>query len=121
MLNSQLTFVTSFSQEGFYKYAKNMLESVADKWHTSLKLVAYYHDCDKETVDAMPKGKNIEYRNLNLVQDMLNYRDRMKVHDGTEGGNVPYNWRLDAIKWCHKVYAMTDLAFEMMEKEAQAG
>lgn len=121
MLNSQLTFVTSFSQDGFYKYAKNMLESVADKWHPSLKLIAYYHDCDKETVGAMPRAKNIEYRNLNLVQDMLNYRDRMKVHDGTEGGNVPYNWRLDAIKWCHKVYAMTDLAFEMMEKEAQAG
>ncbi len=48
---------------------------------------------------------------------MLQYRERMKIHDGTEGGNMPYNWELDAIKWCHKVYALSELAFEMMEDE----
>ena len=47
---------------------------------------------------------------------MLDYREKMKRHDGTEGGTIKYNWRLDAIKWCHKVYALTDCAFKMMEE-----
>jgi len=111
-------FVTSFSESGFDEYAKDMLESVVDKWNPKhFKLFAYYHDFDINSVDA-PKSEVIEYRNLNDIQEMLDYRQRMKVYDGTQGGKTPYNWRLDAIKWCHKVYAMTDLAFEMMEDEA---
>lgn len=111
-------FVTSFSESGFDEYAKDMLNSVVDKWNPKhFKLFAYYHDFDINSVDA-PKSDVIEYRNLNDIQEMLDYRERMKVHDGTQGGRTPYNWRLDAIKWCHKVYAMTDLAFEMMEDEA---
>ena len=48
---------------------------------------------------------------------MLDYREKMKKHDGTEGGKMPYNWRLDAVKWCYKVYALTDRAFKMMENK----
>ena len=111
------TFVTSFSEGGYHEYAKNMLESVVDKWNPKeFKLVAYYHDFDIESVSP-PMADNIEYRNLNDVEEMLEYRERMKFHDGTEGGKMQYNWRLDAIKWCHKVYAMTDLAFEIMEQD----
>lgn len=109
------TFVTSFSKEGFDSYAKHMLESVKDKWNPKhFHLVAYYHDFNIEDVQH-PVCDSISYRNLNDVEEMLEYRERMKIHDGTEGGKMPYNWRLDAIKWCHKVYAMTDLAFEMMD------
>jgi predicted O-methyltransferase YrrM len=111
-------FVTSFSESGYHEYAKNMLESVVEKWNPKhFKLYAYYHDFDINSVDA-PQSETIEYRNLNDIQEMLQYRERMKQHDGTHGGTQPYNWRLDAIKWCHKVYALSDLAFEMMEEEA---
>ena len=44
---------------------------------------------------------------------MLNYREKMEVHNGTEGGRIDYNWRLDAIKWCHKVYALTETASDI--------
>lgn len=109
------TFVTSFSKEGYETYAKHMLESVKEKWNPEhFKLIAYYHDFDIGDVRP-PTCDTISYRNLNEVEDMVEYRERMKLHDGTEGGNMPYNWRLDAIKWCHKVYALTDLAFEMMD------
>jgi hypothetical protein len=114
MLSSQLTFVTSFSPSGYEQYANAMLESVKENWHPSLKLVAYYHDFDAETVATFPQAKNIEYKNLNDIPDMLAYRERMKDHDGTEGGRVSYNWRLDAVKWCHKVYALTTQAFSML-------
>ena len=34
---------------------------------------------------------------------------------------MQYNWRMDAIKWSHKVYAMTDLSLEIGDKEAKGG
>jgi len=110
------TFVTSFSEEGYKTYAKEMLESVASKWNPKhFKLYAYYHDFDIEKVDH-PVSDSIIYIHLNDVKEMLDYREKMKRHDGTEGGTIKYNWRLDAIKWCHKVYALTDCAFNMMEE-----
>ena len=116
-----LNFVTSFSPEGYKTYAKNMLLSVIENWKDDLELIAYYHDFPEELVADLPQSSLIEYRNLNNVQDMLDYRERMKDYDGTMGGKTEYNWRLDAIKWCHKIYAMTDLAFELGEKSAKAG
>jgi predicted O-methyltransferase YrrM len=111
------TFVTSFSEEGYNTYAKEMLESVASKWNPKhFKLYAYYHDFDIKKVDH-PVSSSIVYIHLNDVKEMLDYREKMKKHDGTEGGKMPYNWRLDAIKWCHKVYALTDCAFKMMEEK----
>ena len=110
------TFVTSFSEEGYNTYAKEMLQSVVDKWNPKhFKLYAYYHDFDIEKVDH-PTSSSIVYIRLNDVKEMLDYREKMKKHDGTEGGTIPYNWRLDAVKWCHKVYALTDRAFKMMEE-----
>jgi len=116
-----IRFVTSFSQDGYERYAKNMLESVVDNWYKDLHLTAYYHDCDKDVVASFPQAANIEYRNLNDVQDMLDYRERMKAYDGTANGTVAYNWRMDAIKWCHKIYALTTYALEIADEEAQAG
>ena len=115
------TFVTSFSPDGYSRYAKAMLASVKDKWHPSIKLVAYYHDFDEAMVESFPKAANIEYKNLNEVSDMLAYRERMATHDGTEGGKTAYNWRLDAVKWCHKVYALTNEAFKRMEEDSKSG
>ena len=105
-----INFVTSFSEDGYGRYAQKMLESVVDNWHPDLKLTAYYHDCEEELVSSFPQASNIEYRNLNEVEDMLSYRERMKAYDGTANGQVAYNWRMDAIKWCHKVYALGWLA-----------
>ena len=111
------TFVTSFSENGYETYAKKMLESIVEKWNPKhFKLVAYYHDFDLPKLKP-PTSDVITYRNLNDVTEMLEYRERMKKHDGTQGGTTLYNWRLDAIKWCHKVFSLTDLAFELMDEE----
>ena len=116
-----IRFVTSFSAEGYEQYAKNMLFSVLKYWKDDLQLIAYHHDVPQDVINEFPVGRNIEYRNLNNVEDMLSYREHMKLHDGTEGGQLSYNWRMDAIKWCHKVYAMTDLSLEISEKEVKGG
>tara|TARA_R110000822_G_scaffold1244_8_gene5590 strand:+ start:8842 stop:11187 length:2346 start_codon:yes stop_codon:yes gene_type:complete len=116
-----IRFVTSFSADGYEQYAKNMLLSVIANWKSDLKLIAYYHDFPKELVKDLPKSPLIEYRNLNDVKDMLDYRERMKKYDGTAEGKTPYNWRLDALKWCHKIYALTDLSLEISEVDIKGG
>ena len=114
-------FVTSFSADGFERYARKMLLSVIENWKDDLKLIAYYHDFTDDLVKELPESDKIEYRNLDNIQDMKNYKQLMKLHDGTEGGKIPYNWRMDAIKWCNKVYALTDLSLEIGEQEARGG
>ena len=110
------TFVTSFSEEGYNTYAKEMLESIAKKWNPKqFKLIAYYHDFDIHASNPI-LSDSITYYDLCELKEMKDYREKMKKHDGTEGGTIQYNWRLDAIKWCHKVYALTDCAFNMMEE-----
>jgi hypothetical protein len=98
-----------------------MLLSVIENWKDDLKLIAYYHDFTDDLVKELPESDKIEYRNLDNIQDMKNYKQFMKLHDGTEGGKIPYNWRMDAIKWCNKVYALTDLSLEIGEQEARGG
>ena len=39
-------------------------------------------------------------------------RETFEKHNGTEGGQLQYNFRLDAIKFCHKVFAYTELGIE---------
>lgn len=116
-----IRFVTSFSPSNYKQYAKNMLQSVVNNWKNDLKLIAYYHDFTDELVADLPQSPLIEYRDLNKVSDMLAYRDRMKKYDGTMGGTTSYNWRMDAVKWCHKIYALTDLALEISDKEVKGG
>lgn len=114
-------FVTSFSGHNYNTYAKSMLESVVEHWEEDLKLVAYYDSCSEEQIEEFPKSPLIEYRDLDLVEDRTNYLERMKHHDGTENGQMEYNWRMDALKWCHKVYALTDYFMEISEEEVKGG
>jgi hypothetical protein len=116
-----VNFVTSFSGKNYDIYAKSMLESVITHWEDDLKLVAYYDSCSEEQLADFPKSPLIEYRDLDLVEDRTAFLERMKGHDGTENGNIEYNWRLDALKWCHKVYALTEYFMEISDNEVKGG
>jgi hypothetical protein len=63
-------FVTSFSADGFKRYARKMLLSVIENWKDDLKLIAYYHDFTDDLVKELPESDKIEYRNLDNIQDM---------------------------------------------------
>ena len=82
-----VTVVTSFSEDGWDTYAKDMIWSVAENFAPEIKVVAYYHDFDITTKE-LPESKNIEYRNLNNLEDMLEFRERFKEYDGTMGGKA---------------------------------
>ena len=47
-------FVTSFSADGFERYARKMLLSVIENWKDDLKLIAYYHDFTDDLVKELP-------------------------------------------------------------------
>ena len=38
-----VTVVTSFSEDGWDTYAKEMIWSIAEHWEPEIKVVAYYH------------------------------------------------------------------------------
>ena len=114
-MKNKYDIVTSFNPKGLEVYARNMLNSFDKHWDKDIQLHAWYHDFEEaafyrnfKELDVPSKG--VKYSNLNNIQDMLDYRESMKVHNGTEGGKIQYNWRLDAIKWCHKIYALTETA-----------
>ena len=115
-MKNKYDIVTSFNPEGLEVYARNMLNSFDKHWDKEIQLHAWYHDFDEggafflRTEELEIPSKGVKYSNLNNIQDMLEYREGMKVHNGTEGGKIQYNWRLDAIKWCHKIYALTETA-----------
>lgn len=113
-----ITFVTSFNKKGYETYAKKMLESVKEHWHPDSRLICFYHDFDLN-VDDWSDCHNISFRNLNEVDDLHDYRNTFAKYDGNINGQ--YNWRMDAIKWCHKVFALSEIAFDMAEDSVDPG
>jgi len=101
-----MILVTSFHAKSWDTYAKRFMESFKQHWPKKVKLYAFYHDGEIPT-DA-PTATNIVYRKLNHAE-MLQFKEK---HKDKTGGN-PYNYRLDAIKFCHKVFAITEMAEEL--------
>lgn len=98
--------VTSMNKEGYDLYGRRMLESVARYWSDKIDFYIWYHDWDMLSEPDLPgrEGKDsMMFRNLNKVGDLLIFRERM-------AGHQPGNWRMDAVKFCHKVYALTETA-----------
>lgn len=114
-----LEVVTSIHKGGMESYGEAMLKSVAEHWADDMHLTVWYHDFNIFKFD-LPEDSSITYRHLNEVEDMVEYKKNFAKYNGIYN-DQPYNWRMDAIKWCHKVFAMTEQAFEMAESSAEAG
>lgn len=114
------TFVTSFNKESYNTYGLEMLKSVSENWKTTagmLRLVVYVEGFD--SLDELPEhefSSVIEYRHLEHVEARTVFLERNSDKNGTlEGGH--YNYRMDAARFCHKVYAFSDLAFELISDD----
>ncbi|MGI9504505.1 MAG: hypothetical protein ACR2RE_15775, partial [Geminicoccaceae bacterium] len=83
--------VTSMSQRGYERYGKAFLEGY--KKHCALPLIVY-------SEDALPID-DFELRHLNAQKEYLQFRE-------TSHGGPDYRW--DADRFCHKVFAITDSA-----------
>tara|TARA_R110000868_G_scaffold184282_2_gene425832 strand:- start:768 stop:2342 length:1575 start_codon:yes stop_codon:yes gene_type:complete len=105
--------VSSFNEDGFKKYGKKFLESWAAYWPDDVQLVVYYHDF-KLPIGEIPVKKNIEYRNLNLeFKGLEAWRTKYKHSNGDVNGK--YNYRFDAIKFSHKIFALNDAALKLKD------
>ena len=113
---SKYTFVTAFNKEHFDLYAKKMLESVVDNRNPDdFRLVVYYDGFGSEKPDA-PEASFIEYRDLDKLKARQDFITRNKDKNGRYA-EAPSNYRMDAVRFCHKVYAYTDLAYELIDQE----
>jgi glutamine cyclotransferase len=111
-------FVTSFHKQHEEVYGLKMLDSVVKKWKpTDFKLYVYLEGYDGKS-DGLPQADFIEYRHLENIQARTDFITRNSDKNG-RFGEAPYNYRMDAVRFCHKVYAMSDLFFELLEQESR--
>jgi len=103
---NKYVLVTSFNEEGYKKYGRRMLKSVAKHWSSDIDIHVWYHDFNLPKKKP-PRSDNISYHNLNDVPELILFRNRLKDYD-------PVNWRMDAVKFCHKVYALTETCRSLM-------
>jgi tetrahydromethanopterin S-methyltransferase subunit F len=110
------TFVTSFPKQFEKDYGLPMLESVVNKWKpTDFKLYVYLEGYNGNT-DSLPQVSFITYRHIEDVQARNDFIGRNADKNG-RFAEAPYNYRMDAVRFCNKVYAYTDLAFELLDEE----
>jgi hypothetical protein len=111
----EYTFVTSFRKEDYDVYAKKMLESVAEKWKPDDFRLVVYLEGYKDT-NGLVQSPQIEYREIENIDARSSFIKRNSDKNG-RFAEAPYNYRFDAVRFCHKVYAYSDLAFQLIEDE----
>ena len=100
-----MRIITSWGPKGWDLYGKKFLESTR-LWDSNISLTIY--------VDGMQPGdvtcdhRRIEVKALEEVEGFLDFRAR----NADKNGQTPegYNFRLDALKFCAKVFALHDAA-----------
>lgn len=105
--------VTCIGPGGWELYGKKFVESFKEHWPSEIQLTVFYHD---EKFDPIPAA-NIDYRDLLAVDpEVGDFRAFCGTNPRFKGEmEQGYNFRLDAYKFCHKVYATTHLAFDLYE------
>ena len=114
---TKINFVTSFNETIYNIVGHHLFNSIKNNWEPSLKLTGYYHNFDPKNYTI----KDISLKSLDKVEDYKKYLKDNKEHNGTENATIDYNWHLDALRWAHKVYALTEKAFDLAEESADAG
>lgn len=86
--------VTTFSPKGYEVYGRRMLNSFARFWPEDIEIYAYYEG--KRPSDAHPRA---QWRSLDDDTDRAAFMAAHKDH--------PTDYRLQPVKFCHKVFAVT--------------
>ena len=113
----KINFVTSFNEEIYTVVGHHLINSIKNNWEPSIKVTGYYHDFNVKNYII----KDINLKSLNKLEDYTTFLKVNKEHDGTENNAIAYNWHLDSLRWSHKVFALTEKAFELAEESADAG
>lgn len=110
------TFVTSFPKKFEETYGLPMLESVATKWKPDDFNFIVYLEGYKGKEHNLPLAPHIQYRHIENIDARNSFIERNADKNGCFA-EAPYNYRMDAVRFCNKVYAFSEVALEMIEEE----
>lgn len=105
-----IELITSFSGKGLETYVPQFLESFK-KWPSDVYLTAYYHDLSP--FQLLPTIPNVEFRSLHDIPAHEEFYATYGNVNGIDGQH--YNYRFDAAKFTHKVFAIADAIERRME------
>lgn len=103
---SNLTFVTSFHQEGYEKYGKRFLDGYAKHFPKACNLYVFTENVTSE----LPKYDNIHYLDLLGLNDMTDFIDRWKDVDEVNGiidNHIDY--RYQGVRFSKIIFALTSM------------
>lgn len=101
----KIAVVTTFSREGWRDYAGRMVTTWIKHWPTAVDLFLYPDE--KVKVPCAPNVRVILPPNLEK-QRFLEWASRVRRFTGQHAGR--YNYRFDAVKFCHKPFALWHFA-----------
>ena len=117
---SEVRFVTSFNEDMLKTTSSHFLQSLKDNVEPSVKLSAYHHDCKLDAY-SLAESNAFTFKNLHDVKDHEDFIKNNQEHNGTENNSIPYNIKLDGLRWSHKVFALTEEAFTLAKQNVEAG
>lgn len=92
---------TSFSRAGYELYGKRFLEAFTDDWPPSVPIFLYSEDSINLDEISLCHGSSAIYSlDLNSQPDYVEFLDNTPPPCG--------NYRFDAGRFCHKLFAITD-------------
>lgn len=121
-----VTLVTSFSPTGFVAYARRMLESALLHLPKSVDLRIYIEEDSATLLQSGLDftGRHVRVENLLAIpggaRDFLAKHGNDKSKCGYRANTFKYDFRHDAVKFCHKVFAITHCAREMSKETIKA-
>lgn len=104
-MDDKYTFVTSFSQKGHEVYGKRFLESYIK--HCPHPLWVWHESQAK--LNWLPE--HIKWLNLDRRAGRRQFLEKFKHMDGRQNGC--YEYRLNAVDFCHKVFALEGAIYEV--------
>lgn len=100
--------VTTTNAAGWEQTGRRMAQSFVDQWQTGGKLVIYAEDFE-------PDVDGCETRRMpSWLADFKAQNENTPAYNGRRGART-YDYRFDAIKFSHKVAALTDFAEPISE------
>ena len=108
-------FITSFNETIYKNIGHHLIKSIDNQFEPTLNLTCYYHDCNIDSYKLIKKD-SIAYKSINDIKEYNTFKEMHSIHDGTEGGQIAYNIKLDAKRNSHKVFALTKHAEAVYKK-----
>lgn len=102
-MTNSIAVVTTFSASGWDRYGRRMVESFERFWPDEVDLVCYADEITRTMKNRNGRAQFFEHNHPMLVSFKEKY-DKPKYRGYPDPGR--YNYRYDAVKFCHKPFAL---------------